>query len=83
MRYFTFWWYKVFEICYIFYTEGTFQGRLATLQAPGGSVVECLPSAQGMIPGTWDRVLHRAPCKEPASPSACVSASLSVCDYCK
>ena len=54
------------------------QGRL------GGSVVECLPSAQGMVPETQDRVPHqvphrvphRAPLKEPASPSACVSASL-------
>ena len=44
----------------------------------GGSVVERLPSAQGVIPGSWDRVPHRAPCKEPASPSACVSASLCV-----
>ncbi|CAK7295140.1 hypothetical protein VULLAG_LOCUS4499 [Vulpes lagopus] len=42
----------------------------------GGSVVECLPSAQDMIPGSWNRVLNRAPCMEPASPSACVSASL-------
>ena len=53
----------------------------------GGSLVEHLPSAQGMIPGSWDRVSHRVPCLEPASPSACVSASLSlslslsVCDY--
>ena len=42
----------------------------------GGSVVEHLPSAQGMIPETQDQVLHRAPCREPASPSAYVSASL-------
>ena len=26
----------------------------------GGSVVERLPSAQGMIPGSWDRVLLSA-----------------------
>ena len=44
----------------------------------GGSVVECLPLAQGMIPGSWDGVPHQAPCMEPASPSAYVSASLSV-----
>ena len=44
----------------------------------GGSVVECLPSAQGVIPGSWDRVPHRAPCRKPASPSASVSASHSV-----
>ena len=37
------------------------------------------PSAQGLVLETWDRVPRRAPCMEPASPSACVSASLSVC----
>ena len=37
-----------------------------------------LPLAQGVTLGSWDRVLHRAPCLEPASPSACVSASLCV-----
>ena len=37
------------------------------------------PSAQGMVLGSQDGVLSRAPCTEPASPSACVSASLSVC----
>ena len=42
-----------------------------------GSVVERLPLAQGVTPGSWDRVLRRAPYMEPASPSACVSASLS------
>ena len=36
------------------------------------------PSAQGLILETQDRVPRRAPCMEPASPSACVSASLSV-----
>ena len=38
----------------------------------------CLPLAQVMILGSWDRVLHQALCEEPASPSACVSASLCV-----
>ena len=42
---------------------------------PGGSAVEPLPSAQGVIPGSWDQVPHPAPCIESASPSACVSAS--------
>ena len=37
-----------------------------------------LPSAQGMILETRDRVARQAPCMEPASPSACVSASLCV-----
>ncbi|XP_064427490.1 nucleic acid dioxygenase ALKBH1 isoform X1 [Mirounga angustirostris] len=32
------------------------EGRL------GGSVVKRLPSAQVMIPGSWDRAPHRAPC---------------------
>ena len=41
-------------------------------------MVEHVPSAQGMIPGSWDQVPHRALWVEPASPSACVSASLSV-----
>ena len=33
----------------------------------GGSVVERLPLAQVMIPGSWDPVPHEAPCGEPAS----------------
>ena len=36
------------------------------------------PSARGLILETWDRVPRQAPCMEPASPSACVSASLSL-----
>ena len=44
----------------------------------GGSVVEHLPSARGVILGSWNRVPHRAPCREPASPLACVSASVCV-----
>ena len=44
----------------------------------GGSVVEQLPLARGRIPGSWDGVPHRAPCGESASPSAYISASLSV-----
>ena len=44
----------------------------------GGSVVEHLPSAQGVILGSGDPVPHCAPCMEPASPSAHVSASLCV-----
>ena len=34
------------------------------------------PSAQGVIPGLQDRVPRQDPCVEPASLSACVSASL-------
>ena len=36
------------------------------------------PSAQGVILETWDGVPRGAPCMEPASPSACVFASLSL-----
>ena len=42
----------------------------------GGSAVEHVPWAQGMIPGSQDGVPHRAPRREPAPPSAYVSASL-------
>ena len=44
----------------------------------GGSVVEHLPLAQMVILGSWDQVLHQAPHREPASPSAYVSATLSL-----
>ena len=37
------------------------------------------PSTQDLILETWDRVPCPAPFMEPASPSACVSASLSLC----
>ena len=49
------------------------QGRL------GGSAVGHLPLAQVMILESRNRVLHQAPCMEPASPSACASLSLSLC----
>ena len=39
------------------------------------------PAAQGVILETWDRVPHRAPCMEPASPSACDRSSCSVSLY--
>ena len=41
----------------------------------GGSEVECLPSAQVVNPGSWDQIPYQVPCREPASPSACVSVS--------
>ena len=44
----------------------------------GGSVVEHLPLAQGLILESWDRVPHRVRLKESASPSAYVSVSLCV-----
>ena len=42
------------------------------------AMVEHLPLAQVMILGSWDQVLHQAPCREPASPCAYVSDSLSL-----
>ena len=42
----------------------------------GGSVVEHLPLAEVVILGSWDQVLYQAPCREPVSPSAYVSACL-------
>ena len=45
---------------------------------PGWLSGLALPSAQGLILETRDRVPRWVPCMEPASPSACVSASLSV-----
>ena len=53
--------------------KSTRQGR------PGewGAAVERLPLTQGVIPGSWDGVLHLAP-HEPASPSACLFLSLCV-----
>ena len=49
------------------------------MECLGGSVVERLPLAWGMILESQDRVPHQASCMEPASPSAYVSASLSLC----
>ena len=46
-----------------------------------GSVVERLPLTRGVTLGSRDRVPRRAPSVEPASPSACVSASLSLYVY--
>ena len=43
----------------------------------GGSAVEHLPLAQGVILEARDRVPYQAPCWEPASPSA-MSLPLSV-----
>ena len=52
-----------------------------TVGCLGGSVVEHLPSAQGMIwgfRGLSPTSIHQSRW-EPASPSACVFASLSLC----
>ena len=51
--------------------------KYADLGSLGGSAVWCLPSAQGVILGTRDRVPRRDPCMEPASPSASLSPCVS------
>ena len=50
--------------------------RLNHQGCQGGSVVEHLTLAQVVILGSWDQVPHQVSCREPAFPSACVSASL-------
>ena len=45
----------------------------------GGSAVVHLSLAEGVVLELQDRVPHRAPCMEPASPSAYDSACLSLC----
>ena len=47
----------------------------------GGAAVWRLPLAQDAILETRDQIPHQAPGMEPASPSACVSASLSLSVY--
>ena len=59
------------------------QGHIAELKLKsmgrlGGSVVECLPSAQGVILGSWDQVLHWAPAGSLLLPLP-ISLLLSVC----
>ena len=53
---------------YVYFESLEYFGHL------GGSVVEHLLLAQVMILESWDPVLHRAHCRESASPSAYVSA---------
>ena len=53
----------------IFYHSKQLKGGVGHLR---GSVVEHLPLALVMIPGSWDQVLHQAPRREPASLSACI-----------
>ena len=49
------------------------------LVQPGWLSGLALPSAQGVILESQDRVPCQAPWMEPTSPSACVSVSLSLC----
>ena len=52
--------------------------KRALLGCLGGSVVERQPSAQGVLPCPGIESHIGGPCREPASPLACVSASLSL-----
>ena len=55
--------------------------KIGSLGGSLGSADWCLLSAQGVILGIRDRVLHWASCMKPASLSACVSTSLSLSLY--
>ena len=53
------------------------QSEYVILGCLGGSAIELLPSAPGVIPGSGRaRVSHWAPCRETGCPSPSVSASL-------
>ena len=57
------------------------KGKLGMLGAPGWLSSWASAFGSGHDPGvlgSWDGILHQAPCREPASPSAYVSASPSV-----
>ena len=54
----------------------TLKSRVTFLGQPWWCSGLALPAAWGVILEIQDRVLHWAPCMEPASPSPCVSASL-------
>ena len=58
----------------IYNTE--YYSKKFSLEIPGWLRGLAPPSAQGVILESQDRVPHRDPCTEPASPSACISASL-------
>ena len=60
--------------------HGSHLGNLTRIDPgqPGWLSSLAPPSAQSLILETRDRVPRRAPCMEPASPSAYVSASLCV-----
>ena len=59
--------------------RGTFCFKTGTAGQPGWLSGLAPPWAQGRILDFLDQVPHQTPCVEPASPSACVSASLCVC----
>ena len=54
------------------------RSTLRKLKIQGSPVAQQFSTAlaQGLILETWDQVPHQTPCMEPASPSACFSASL-------
>ena len=70
---------SVVPVKYISYNNRVVFYFKVPLGQPGWLSSLAPPSAQGMILETRDRVPRRAPYMEPASTSACVSPSLSVC----
>ena len=65
-------WATQVPLCKIFNVE--FRLEMLAWGHLGGSAVEFLPLAQGIILESRDQVQYWAPFEEPASPSACVSA---------
>ena len=76
-----------FSFCFFFYKTliqilgkvFRVEFKIQWLEQPRWLSSLALPSAQGVILETQDWVPCPAPCMEPASPSAYVSASLSLC----
>ena len=70
------------QIIHFMLTFSSLQASVFKLSRTGGSLdglaVKHLPLAQGVVLESQDRVPHRAPCMEPASLSAYISASLCV-----
>ena len=56
--------------------EKNFEVKIDVMGSLDGSVVWCLPLAQGVVLGTWDRVPCQNPCMEPVSLSLSLSLSL-------
>ena len=68
---------EIQNLLILLFSEGSFNYCFIAIKVCIRAAHMALPSAQGVILETWDRV-HQAPCMESASPSACISASLSV-----
>ena len=64
------------------FTDSFFESFMS-LGHVGGSVVEHLPLAQAVIPGSWDQVPHRAPHREPLLHKICYLHLMEKCEVIK